>query len=76
MVRLKNRYFLVEILFPSSLPFAMNTTVPPPPQLSESMLVNILRESLLVNFGEVGWAEVGGSLNGAESTSRLGRHHS
>lgn len=33
------------------------------PGVSEGLLHSIIRESLAVNFGDVGWAQVGGSLN-------------
>ena len=56
MVRFKCRYLLVELVFPpdqAEIPF-----------VNEGMLVTIMRDSLKVNFGDAGWAEVGGSLHG------------
>ncbi|KPV73189.1 uncharacterized protein RHOBADRAFT_46297 [Rhodotorula graminis WP1] len=65
MVRFKHRYLLVSLIFPDSLlppqpgdadPFA-------PPALSESSLISLLRDSLAVNFGDVGAGEVGGTFS-------------
>ena len=73
MVRFKNRYLLVSFVFPLSLPNPLrddssgdNTSQPhpqPTPYISEGGLVNLLRESLSVNFGDVGAGEVGGAFN-------------
>jgi ribonuclease P/MRP protein subunit POP5 len=86
-VRFKNRYLLVEFIFPSSLPTPTTPTtidndddddhpsiLPPPPELNEAALVNILRESLAVNFGQVGWAEAGGSLQGTKINTHTLAH--
>ena len=63
MVRFKCRYLLVEVTFPASLASANL------PELNEGLIVTIIRDSLKVNFGDLGWAKIGGSLN---SRSRLG----
>ncbi|GAA6060865.1 hypothetical protein JCM10212_006245 [Sporobolomyces blumeae] len=36
---------------------------PPPPTVTESALIHLLRESLSVNFGDVGAGEVGGTFS-------------
>ncbi|KAI5481868.1 ribonuclease P/MRP protein subunit POP5 [Pseudohyphozyma bogoriensis] len=72
MVRFKNRYLLVSFVFPATLanPLAQvhdeDDTAPPlpqPPNLSEGGLISLLRESLSVNFGDVGAGEVGGAFS-------------
>lgn len=68
MVRFKNRYLLVSFIFPASVanPFDPNATAEPtsPPRLNEGGLITLLRESLSVNFGDVGAGEVGGAFSG------------
>lgn len=67
MVRFKNRYLLVSFIFPASVanPFDPNATAEPtsPPRLNEGGLITLLRESLSVNFGDVGAGEVGGAFS-------------
>ncbi|KAL8291353.1 hypothetical protein RQP46_002331 [Phenoliferia psychrophenolica] len=68
MVRFKNRYLLVSFVFPLSLdnPLASSpSSAPPPapPSISEGGLVHLLRDSLNVNFGDVGAGEVGGAFS-------------
>ncbi|GAA5879055.1 hypothetical protein JCM1840_003855 [Sporobolomyces johnsonii] len=70
MVRFKHRYLLVHLVFPASIPSNPISTLdcppsaptPPPPSLSESALISLLRDSLSVNFGDVGAGEVGGTF--------------
>jgi len=54
MVRFKNRYLLVEVIFPEGVE---------KPNVTEGLLFTIIKDSLAANFGEVGWGQVGGSLN-------------
>ncbi|GJN94205.1 hypothetical protein Rhopal_007279-T1 [Rhodotorula paludigena] len=95
MVRFKHRYLLVHLVFPATLdsplsasaPSASNDPTlppaqPPAPPLSESALISLLRDSLSVNFGDVGAGEVGGTfsikyLSPATSTLivRVSREH-
>lgn len=72
MVRFKHRYLLVHLIFPQTLPNTLDqnptpqtqpTDGPRPPQLSESGLISLLRESLSANFGDVGAGEVGGAFS-------------
>jgi ribonuclease P/MRP protein subunit POP5 len=62
MVRVKHRYLLVEFIFSSQLPFFI-PNAKPAPALTEGLIVAILRESLSVNFGDVGWSKAGSNLN-------------
>lgn len=67
MVRFKHRYLLVSLVFPSTLPnpLAASPVVPleKQPFINESGLISLLRDSLSVNFGDVGAGEVGGSFS-------------
>ncbi|GAA5842151.1 hypothetical protein JCM11251_006541 [Rhodosporidiobolus azoricus] len=69
MVRFKHRYLLVHLVFPAQLDTTSFTsspsdlTLPPTPALSESAIINLLRDSLSVNFGDVGAGEVGGTFS-------------
>lgn len=72
MVRFKNRYLLVSLVFPASLRNPLRTSTndddddsqpPPPPNVNEGGLVHLLRDSLSVNFGDVGAGEVGGAFS-------------
>ncbi|GAA5927456.1 hypothetical protein JCM1841_000931, partial [Sporobolomyces salmonicolor] len=72
MVRFKHRYLLVHLVFPSSIPShpissldssAHSAPPPAPPPWSESVLIGLLRDSLSVNFGDVGAGEVGGTFS-------------
>ncbi|GAA5987302.1 hypothetical protein JCM11641_002676 [Rhodosporidiobolus odoratus] len=76
MVRFKHRYLLCHLIFPAALDTSSigtcssscltssSTSTPrPPPQISESGLINLLRDSLSVNFGDVGAGEVGGTFS-------------
>ncbi|KAM0752343.1 ribonucleases P/MRP protein subunit POP5 [Meredithblackwellia eburnea MCA 4105] len=69
MVRFKNRYLLVSLIFPSSLPNSLardnddDQEPSAPPSVSEGGLIHLLRESLSVNFGDVGAGEVGGQFS-------------
>lgn len=65
MVRFKNRYLLVEILIAGG---EAGFDGPMPSGFSEGAIVSIIRDSLAVNFGEVGYAEAGGALSGASLT--------
>lgn len=66
MVRFKHRYLLVSLVFPSTLPnpLAITPVVPveKSPFINESGLISLLRDSLSVNFGDVGAGEVGGTF--------------
>ncbi|GAA5908409.1 hypothetical protein JCM5296_005924 [Sporobolomyces johnsonii] len=70
MVRFKHRYLLVHLVFPASIPSNPISSLdcppspptPPPPSLSESALISLLRDSLTVNFGDLGAGEVGGTF--------------
>lgn len=74
MVRFKHRYLLVHLVFPEQLPAdaastsTSTSTLPssasPPPVVTESRLISLLRDSLSVNFGDVGAGEVGGTFSG------------
>lgn len=77
MVRFKHRYLLVHLVFPTTLDSPLSASAssastdpalppaPPPasPALSESALISLLRDSLSVNFGDVGAGEVGGTFS-------------
>ncbi|TNY20092.1 ribonucleases P/MRP protein subunit POP5 [Rhodotorula diobovata] len=64
MVRFKHRYLLVSLVFPDSLLTPANPHEPfTPPQMTESSLISLLRDSLAVNFGDVGAGEVGGTFS-------------
>ncbi|GAA6011141.1 hypothetical protein JCM10207_005511 [Rhodosporidiobolus poonsookiae] len=76
MVRYKHSYLLTHLVFPSlpdHLPLldllASSPTTPTdapaqqPPTVSESQLITLLRDSLSVNFGDVGAGEVGGTFS-------------
>ncbi|GAA5854909.1 hypothetical protein JCM9279_000195 [Rhodotorula babjevae] len=65
MVRFKHRYLLVSLIFPDSLrpPHDGDAEAFAPPALSESSLISLLRDSLAVNFGDVGAGEVGGTFS-------------
>lgn len=58
---LQNRYLLVELIF------ADNASKP---SMTEGLLQTIIRESLAANFGEIGWAKVGGSLSSQSEDDR------
>jgi ribonuclease P/MRP protein subunit POP5 len=58
MVRLKHRWLLIEILYPSSPPYTS-----PSPLLTIKLLLDLLRQSLSQNFGESGLALVAPSLS-------------
>lgn len=82
MVRFKHRYLLVHLLFPSSLPShplsssedEQDAQQPSsPPVLNEAGLISLLRDSLSVNFGDVGAGEVGGSFGGECIRAALAR---
>jgi ribonuclease P/MRP protein subunit POP5 len=49
-------------------------SAPAAPELNEAALVSIVRESLAVNFGQVGWAEASGSLQGEHMKLFLGSY--
>jgi hypothetical protein len=81
MVRFKHRYLLVHLVFPDQLqlpsPPSSSTSQPalansdtksPQASLTESGLIGLLRDSLSVNFGDIGAGEVGGTFS---STSPL-----
>jgi ribonuclease P/MRP protein subunit POP5 len=68
MVRVKHRYLLVEFIFASALPFD-TPAAKPAPALNEGLLIAILRESLSVNFGDIGWSKAGSTLNSAPLAS-------
>lgn len=86
MVRFKHRYLLVHLLFPNSLPNPFlssldeeeqQSTAPASPTINEAGLISLLRDSLSVNFGDVGAGEVGGSFASelarfAQSAARRG----
>ncbi|VDC04956.1 unnamed protein product [Peniophora sp. CBMAI 1063] len=55
MVRFKNRWILVEFLTPSN--------AEPTRELSGQAIFSALRESVVTNFGDVGWGAVGASLS-------------
>ncbi|GAA5871409.1 hypothetical protein JCM3774_005590 [Rhodotorula dairenensis] len=75
MVRFKHRYLLVHLVFPDQLqlpssssagpsaPSTPTTTPTPQSTLTESSLIGLLRDSLSVNFGDVGAGEVGGTFS-------------
>ncbi|SCV68181.1 BQ2448_302 [Microbotryum intermedium] len=67
MVRFKHRYLLVHLLFPSLSP------EDPTRPLHESDLIKVLRESLSVNFGDLGAGTVGGlfSIKYFSPTTRI-----
>jgi ribonuclease P/MRP protein subunit POP5 len=74
MVRFKHRYLLVHLIFPNSLdnPLSPSSSSsgaerPLPPTLNEAGLISLLRESLSVNFGDVGAGEVGGTFTSESS---------
>jgi ribonuclease P/MRP protein subunit POP5 len=56
MVRFKNRWLLVEFIP------ATTTTASSAQAISGKDVFNALKQSVLVNFGDNGWGEVGGSL--------------
>lgn len=60
----QNRYLLVEIIFDEDAPNGK-------PNVTEGLLHSIIRDSLAVNFGEVGWGQVGTSLNSSSSNSKV-----
>ena len=56
----QNRWLLVEFI-----PATTTTTASSAPQaISGKDVFNALKQSVLVNFGDTGWGEVGGSLAG------------
>ncbi|KAF7299542.1 Ribonuclease P/MRP protein subunit POP5 [Mycena chlorophos] len=57
MVRFKNRWLLVEFM-----PVA-DANSPSSPPLDGQKIFSALRQSVLTNFGDVGWGSVGMSLN-------------
>ncbi|BGP27987.1 ribonuclease P/MRP protein subunit POP5 [Rhodotorula toruloides] len=74
MVRFKHRYLLLHLLFPAAVDLDTvrrdsDANQPPsestfsPPHLSESSLISLLRDSLSVNFGDIGAGEVGGTFS-------------
>ncbi|GAA6056239.1 hypothetical protein JCM3770_002103 [Rhodotorula araucariae] len=67
MVRFKHRYLVVSLLFPAALALAPahDPDTPPyePPHLSEGAVISLLRDSLAVNFGDIGAGEVGGTFS-------------
>ncbi|KAG0660766.1 hypothetical protein C6P46_004450 [Rhodotorula mucilaginosa] len=76
MVRFKHRYLLVHLVFPDQLqlpsPPSSSTSQPalansdtksPQASLTESGLIGLLRDSLSVNFGDIGAGEVGGTFS-------------
>ncbi|BGP20664.1 hypothetical protein JCM10213_001090 [Rhodosporidiobolus nylandii] len=73
MVRFKHRYLLCHLVFPASAlddahPSTSNGAATPaeavpPPSLSEGAIIGLLRDSLNVNFGDVGAGEVGGTFS-------------
>ncbi|POY74977.1 hypothetical protein BMF94_1953 [Rhodotorula taiwanensis] len=76
MVRFKHRYLLVHLVFPDQLELPSSSTSSsaaaqpatpastlPQATLTESGLINLLRDSLSVNFGDVGAGEVGGTFS-------------
>lgn len=68
-VRFKHRYLLISLVFPATLsnPLSLSAStdgpLPVPPQLTEGGIITLLRESLSVNFGDVGAGEVGGQFS-------------
>ncbi|GAA6006610.1 hypothetical protein JCM11491_003116 [Sporobolomyces phaffii] len=68
MVRFKHRYLLCELVFPTcgSLDYLASeptSTTAAVPSISESAIIHLLRDSLSVNFGDVGSGEVGGTFS-------------
>lgn len=68
MVRIKYRYLLAEVIFPSNLPFqtsicAESTLVAP--SLNAGQITSIIRDSLQHNFGDLGWSMGGSALQGS-----------
>ncbi|ORY88505.1 Rpp14/Pop5 family-domain-containing protein [Leucosporidium creatinivorum] len=67
MVRFKHRYLLLHLLFPTTLSNPLSDSneeqqLPSAPTVNEAGLISLLRDSLSVNFGDVGAGEVGGSF--------------
>ncbi|KAJ7907291.1 hypothetical protein B0H13DRAFT_2233450 [Mycena leptocephala] len=58
MVRFKNRWLLVELI-PASTPNPNSS----PARLDGQKIWAALRQSILTNFGDVGWGSVGSSMN-------------
>ena len=55
----QNRWLLVEFI-----PAATTTTASYDQAISGKVVYNAVKQSVLVNFGDTGWGEVGGSLAG------------
>jgi len=55
MVRIKNRWLLVEFLNPK-----LDETLPP---VSSSNIFHAIKNSVILNFGDAGWGAIGVSLS-------------
>ncbi|KAI0280712.1 ribonuclease P/MRP protein subunit, partial [Russula aff. rugulosa BPL654] len=67
----QNRWLLIEFIPAASPPPSVSTpghghiqriTAPSPDTISSKDVFNALKQSVLLNFGDVGWGEVGASL--------------
>ena len=71
----QNRWLLVEFI-----PAVTTTATPAPVRTSDQAIsgkdvFNALKQSVLVNFGDTGWGDVGGSLAGASLPSVSRKPH-
>ncbi|KAJ7193795.1 hypothetical protein GGX14DRAFT_701029 [Mycena pura] len=65
MVRFKNRWLLVELIPVASPDSSTSTTTTTTKRLDGQKIWAALKQSVLTNFGDVGWGSVGLSINGA-----------
>jgi hypothetical protein len=71
MVRLKHRYLLINILYPSpqkeratdTLPSLLQFRRPTPAQLTSQLLLQAVRESVVALYGDYGGGAVGSTLS-------------
>lgn len=91
MVRIKHRYLLINILYPTSpsssqqikpkendkdLPWTIQFRRPSPPNLNPQLLLRMIREGVAELFGDYGAGMVAGSLQGTLLLLLLSFHSS
>lgn len=83
MVRIKHRYLLLNILYPTppipqngkeiakDLPWAVTIRRPSPDRLNPQLLARMIRDGVAELFGDYGAGMVAGSLQGMAENSTL-----